>query len=71
MKQIKTSTYAYDDDVSSDAEVHTVQHPYCNDSSCWCHTSVSYHEDVTQPLQTPVVEQEVATAWSFFGFGRR
>ena len=71
MKRTKTPAYSFEDVASSGDEVHTVQYPYCGDLSCWCHNSVSYHEEVTQPLEAPVDEQEVAIAWSFFGFGRR
>jgi hypothetical protein len=29
------------------AEVHTAANPYCGNLSCWCHTDVDYHFQVT------------------------
>jgi hypothetical protein len=32
------------------AEVHTPENPYCGELSCWCHTDVAYHDQVTSSL---------------------
>ena len=54
-----------------DDDVHTPSHPYCNDLSCWCHVSVSYHRKVGQPLdQQRQTEKRVLQAFSFFGLSR-
>ena len=29
------------------AEVHTPGNPYCGNLSCWCHTDLDYHDQVT------------------------
>ena len=53
--------------VDSVDEVHTVASPYCDDLTCWCHTSVVYHEVVTHPEPT---EADVEASFSFFGVRR-
>jgi hypothetical protein len=49
-------------------DVHTPEHPYCDDGSCWCHINLDYHHEVTDfvPLSPRPVEQ-VQTAYRFFG----
>ncbi|MFL5627859.1 MAG: hypothetical protein ACJ788_19950 [Ktedonobacteraceae bacterium] len=55
--------------VGCEEDLHTPDHPYCGDLSCWCHTDVAYHDQVTGPL--PVVrDEQVAWAYRFFGVVR-
>ena len=60
-----------DDGDADEGEMHTARHPYCDDPLCWCHLSVPYHEEVTDPVAASTDEEAVAKAWSFFGFGRK
>jgi hypothetical protein len=71
MKRTTTMVSFPDDEDTSEDTVHTADNPYCADPACWCHSSVSYHEEVTDVLATTADEETVSTAWSFFGFGRR
>lgn len=50
----------YDDDV------HTPSTPYCSNLSCWCHTSVEYHEEVTEPLNSSDID--LGALYSFTGW---
>jgi hypothetical protein len=59
-----------DSEVVYEEDVHTVDHPYCGDLSCWCHTDVAYHDEVTGPLLA-VTDEQVAWAYRFFGVVRR
>jgi len=45
-------------------DVHTSVLPYCRKLSCWCHTTVAYHELVTHPS---ISEAEIAHAYRFLG----
>jgi hypothetical protein len=51
-------------------EAHTSEHPYCGNLSCWCHTDVAYHEQVTE-LAPEVDEEQVEQAYGFFGLVRK
>jgi hypothetical protein len=42
---------------------HTPDNPYCGDYSCWCHTDVTYHEQVEYPVYQA---GEIAQAYHFF-----
>jgi hypothetical protein len=53
---------------TGNADVHTPENPYCDELSCWCHSDVSYHEDVTHPTAT---DEEIDQAQTFFGFSWR
>ena len=44
--------------------VHTPMQPYCADPTCWCHSDVAYHEDVTHP---PVTDTDILHAYAFLG----
>ncbi len=59
-----------EDDQGTFDDVHTSLNPYCNDLNCWCHTNVSYHDDVQHPARRHT-QEEVDQAFSFFGLGRR
>lgn len=50
--------------VGSFDAVHTSVSPYCDDLTCWCHSSVVYHEMVTHPEPTP---EDIEIGLSFFG----
>jgi hypothetical protein len=50
-------------------DLHTLDHPYCEDLSCWCHTDVAYYEQVTGPF-VEVLDEQVAWAYRFFGVVR-
>jgi hypothetical protein len=39
------------------ATVHTPENPYCRNLSCWCHTDVEYHDQVTSPLLVIEVDE--------------
>lgn len=43
---------------------HTPLNPYCDDVSCWCHSTSDYHDVVTQPFTG---EAEAPIAYAFFG----
>jgi len=62
-----------DEEVSSGSGVtdteHTASCPYCGDLTCWCHTFVDYHEQVTCLASGSADPEEVAQAFSFFGIG--
>jgi hypothetical protein len=47
---------------------HTASNPYCSDLSCWCHSSVPYHAEVTEMGET-TTEEAYTQALSFFGVG--
>jgi hypothetical protein len=49
---------------SNDGE-HTSSNPYCSDMSCWCHTNLDYHADVTEFDEETVDTDEYETALSF------
>lgn len=57
-------------EVGCEEDVHTLDHPYCEDLSCWCHTDVAYHDEVTGPFLA-VIDEEVERAYGFFGVVRR
>jgi hypothetical protein len=57
-------------EVVYEADVHTVDHPYCEDLSCGCHTDVTYHDEVTGLLPA-VTDEQVTWAYRFFGVVRR
>lgn len=44
-------------------EEHTASNPYCGRPSCWCHTNVSYHEQVQHPVPS---DAEITQAYQFF-----
>ncbi len=44
--------------------VHTPLNPYCDDVSCWCHSTSDYHDVVTQPLTN---DGDTTIAYAFFG----
>lgn len=71
MARTKTTVSFPEDEDTTNEMVHTATNPYCDNPSCWCHESVSYHEEVTDVLATPPDEETVSAAWSFFGFGHR
>ena len=56
--------------VEREEDVHTPDHPYCGDLSCWCHTDVASHDQVTGPFSA-VMDEQVAWAYRFFGVFRR
>jgi hypothetical protein len=66
--QSSASSSSEDDQIAFD-DVHTSLNPYCGNLSCWCHTNVSYHDDVQHPDRNPT-QEEVNQAFSFFGLGR-
>lgn len=54
--------------LSSDEEdIHTPENPYCGNLSCWCHTNLDYHHNVTDVSLEISVPVEVERARSFFG----
>jgi hypothetical protein len=68
-KQLEDVSWV-DSETVYEEDVHTVDHPYCEDLSCWCHTDVAYHDEVTGPLLV-VTDEQVGWAYRFFGVGRR
>jgi hypothetical protein len=59
-----------DDECVEEEEAHTLEHPYCGNLACWCHTNVEYHEQVTE-FAPEVDEEEVEQAYWFFGLVRK
>ena len=49
---------------TSSDEVHTPTNPYCENLSCWCHTNVEYHDQVTS-FSTSISDEEYAWALTF------
>ncbi len=69
-------TWKEPDDVSGvetevvcEEDVHTLDHPSCEDLLCWCHTDVAYHDQVTGPFPA-VMDEQVKRAYRFFGVFR-
>ena len=63
-------SYHTDDVSTKDNGVHTPENPYCDDLSCWCHTNVIYHDQVTS-ISFIATDAQVEQAYGFFGFGHR
>lgn len=38
--------------------IHTPERPYCRNLSCWCHTSIPYHDLVEKVLERQDSEQD-------------
>ena len=51
--------------------VHTPEHPYCGDLTCWCHTSIPCHAWQENTLDRVHSEEEQEQARSFFGIGKK
>lgn len=47
---------------------HTVEQPYCDDLTCWCHCDVAYHDLVVHPEYS---EDDVEQAYAFYEMVRR
>lgn len=48
---------------TSGGSEHTPDNPYCSDITCFCHSSVEYHAQVTTLHST---SDEIAQAYDFF-----
>jgi hypothetical protein len=62
--------YVEEEEYVEGEEAHTSEHPYCGNLSCWCHSDVAYHEQVTE-LAPEVDEEQVEQAYGFFGLVRK
>ena len=58
---------APEEEMTTSADVHTQAYPYCEDLECWCHSDVSYHDDVTHPQPS---EEEMELAYQFWSLPR-
>jgi hypothetical protein len=45
-------------------DVHTPEHPYCDDPNDWCHTDLDYHAQVTSHLLDTEIDEETLQAVS-------
>jgi len=46
-------------EMGGSSDVHTLEHPYCDDLGCLCHTDVDYHDHVTGSRFAGVVDADL------------
>lgn len=52
---------------TNDLDIHTSSTPYCDNPTCWCHSTVAYHDEVPHPT---VSDEEITQEYTFLGLSR-